>query len=255
GWDAARWLTDARSESSPGFADAYAARIARRAAYEPVAYITGHREFAGRDFLVTPAVLIPRPDTEVLVDAAIARTRACDRPAPLVVDVGTGSGCVAISLAAECPTARVVATDVSPDAIEVARRNAAAIGVSDRVAFRQGSMLAGLADAPDLIVSNPPYIRDADRSTLPPDVAHYEPALALDGGPDGLDAIRLLIASAAALAPGGWLLFEMAFDQETDVRALVASSALEAVDVLPDIEARPRVMVARRTPRPASLAS
>jgi release factor glutamine methyltransferase len=249
GWDAARWLTDQRHSCSAAFAGAYEAWIERRAAHEPVAYITGRREFAGRDFLVTPDVLIPRPDTEVLVEAAIAKVAAHEGRAPLVVDVGTGSGCVALSIAAECPDARVIGTDTSPAALAVARQNALALGLGDRVEFRHGSMLAGLADRPDLIVSNPPYVRETDRADLPPDVVDFEPAVALFSGPDGLDAIRLLVRTAAgALAPNGSLLFEIGFDQQPPVLELLRESAGLAVEsVLADIEARPRVVVARRS--------
>jgi release factor glutamine methyltransferase len=230
----------------------YWGAVARRAAFEPVAYITGHREFYGRDFLVSPAVLVPRPETELIVELALARFP--DRQAGIeIVDVGTGSGCLAVTLACEFPRARLVATDVSLDAIEVARRNAARHGVADRVAFHHASLVAG-ADQADLIVSNPPYVAVGQRPSLPPDVRDHEPAIALFAGEDGLDVIRALIArvgECGALRRGsGWLVFEIGHGQAPEVtRLLRADGRYDDVTVANDLQGIPRTACARRSPR------
>lgn len=248
GWDQARWLTEARAEAPAEFADRLFPLVARRAGHEPIAYITGQREFYGRTFAVSPDVLIPRPDTETVVDAALECLVALPWP-PLVVDVGTGSGCLAITLACERPGIRMVATDTSAAALSVARQNADRLAGPNRIRFREGPLLAGLAETPEAIVSNPPYVRARDRAALPRDVIAFEPAGALFAGPDGLDVIRALIATAASrLASRGWLVTEIGADQEDEVRALVdAQPALSFVRIGRDIEARPRVLVARRT--------
>ena len=248
GWDAARWLIDQRTEAPADFAARLDAWVARRAGHEPVAYIVGEREFFGRPFLVTPAVLIPRPETEVVVTSALERLDEIAHPAPLVVDVGTGSGCLAVTLAAERPAVRVVATDVSAAALAVARENARRLGVSSRVTFREGSLLSGLDERPDLIISNPPYIRETDRATLPADVVEYEPGVALFAGSDGLDVIRALVdAASRRLASGGRLIFEIGADQSEAVGRLVDGTAhLETRAVVADLAARPRVVVAAR---------
>lgn len=248
GWDQARWLADGRAGAPAGFADRLARWVARRARHEPVAYIVGEREFFGRPFRVTPDVLIPRPETELLVSATLDRLTGRTGATPLVVDVGTGSGCVAVSLACELAGVRLVATDVSAAALEIARENARRHSVQNRIDLRAGPLLGGLEETPDVIVSNPPYIRDAERRALPPDVVEYEPHQALFAGPDGLDVIRPLIELAGRrLARGGWLIVEIGAVQDRAVGDLVAASAtLGATDVLVDIELRPRVVVARR---------
>jgi release factor glutamine methyltransferase len=247
GWDQARWLADGRETAPAGFAAHLEAWVARRARREPVAYITGRREFYGRTFLVSPAVLIPRPDTETLVEAALA---CLDRMAAgaLVADVGTGSGCLAVTLAAERPSIRVVATDISAAALDVARENARCLRVSDRIQFREGPLLAGAATPVDLIVSNPPYVREVERETLPADVVAFEPHGALFAGADGLDVIRLLADEASrSLSPGGRLAVEIGHDQADAVRALIdATAGLATQAVVTDIESRPRVVVAAR---------
>ncbi|HSG00088.1 MAG TPA: peptide chain release factor N(5)-glutamine methyltransferase [Vicinamibacterales bacterium] len=246
-WDQARWLTDLTRNAPATFVEALDAATERRARREPVAYIVGRREFFGRDFIVTPAVLIPRPDTEMVVTAALECLE--DLPADaLVVDVGTGSGCLAVSLAAERPAVRVVAIDVSRAALDVARSNAERLGTADRVEFRQASAAQDLGLQPHLIVSNPPYVREAERATLPPDVVDFEPSTALFAGSDGLDVIRDLVAMAdRTLAPGGCLVFEIGWDQAEQARRLVDRAqglALSAIKT--DIESRPRVCVAGR---------
>ncbi len=221
--------------------------VARRATHEPVAYILGRREFFGRDFEVTPAVLIPRPETELIVELALARVP--DRQAPLaIVDVGTGSGCLAITLALEFPRARVVATDVSPDALEVARRNAARHGVESRTEFRLASLLQDVARA-DLVVSNPPYVPIDQRQRLPADVRDFEPATAVFAGPDGLEVIRSLAVQAAAVLPRqtGWLVFEFGWGQAPGVRALIEGmTAYADLAIAQDLQGIPRTACVRR---------
>lgn len=253
-WDAATWLAHHREAASDGFAARLDALIARRARREPVAYLTGAREFYGRRFGVTADVLIPRPETEIVVSAGLAclgdRAPAArrDRPEPRVIDVGTGSGAIAITLACERPTLRLTATDISSEALAVARENARRLNVADRVSFRHGSLLADQLAPWDLIVSNPPYIGRADWATLPPDVRNFEPMLALDGGDDGLAVIRALVAAAAgALAPAGVLVMEIGAGQAAAVRALLDHERVFVqVEVRPDLAGLHRVVIARR---------
>ena len=209
-------------------AASYADLVARRAAGVPVAYLVGRREFFGLDLVVDDRVMIPRPETERLVEASVDALR--DRPDPLVVDVGTGSGAIAIALARMLPRARVLATDVSPGALEVARKNAERCGVAHRIAWAQGAGLEPLASLGidgnvDAVVSNPPYIPTSEIPRLQREVREHEPAVALDGGPDGLRVLREVVAGAARyLAPGGVLALEVAAmqDQAATVAALIA---------------------------------
>jgi release factor glutamine methyltransferase len=251
GWDGATWLTRLGEAAPDDFVAAFPPLIARRAAREPVAYITGQREFYGRSFLVTPDVLIPRPETELLVDTALEHLRT-RRPAPSLVDVGTGSGCLAITLALECPAARVIATDVSAAALGVARRNAARLGVAGRIDFRLGALLGDLDEPVDLVVSNPPYVAAGDRASLAADVREFEPHVALFGGADGLAIVRDLVPLAArALAPGAWLILEIGAGQADAVGAIVRDAGLQAIGVRPDLQGIPRVLVAARLYNPA----
>jgi release factor glutamine methyltransferase len=249
GWTEAEWLSRLRDPAPADLAARLAPLVARRARHEPVAYITGRREFYGRPFLVTPDVLIPRPETELVVEEALTCLHAGPPGAGRVdlLDVGTGSGCLAVTLALEWPPAHVTATDVSPAALDVARQNARRFGVADRVAFRQGPMAAGLSGRVDLVVANPPYVPDGDLPGLSADVADYEPPGALFAGPDGLDVIRGLVPEAARLlAPGGWLVLEIGQGQEPAVRRLVnAARPLSVVRVRADLQRIPRVVVAR----------
>ena len=246
GWSAAEWLVRRHDIAPPDFADRFFALIARRAAREPIAYITGEREFYGRPFTVTPQVLIPRPETELLVEEA--RRCAAEWTAPTILDLGTGSGCIAVTLALECPDARVIATDDSAAALAIARANAVRLGASHRIEFREGAYLAGVSAPIDLLVSNPPYVAEGDRGTLPRDVADYEPAAALFGGADGLDVVRCLVPLAArGLAPAGWLLLEIGQGQDERVREIVAAADGLTLDrIRPDLQGIPRVVVARR---------
>jgi release factor glutamine methyltransferase len=273
GWDAATWLARNHDPAPGDFAARFDAAVERRSRREPVAYITGMREFYGRDFVVTPDVLVPRPETELLIDEALIRlgdlkgslpdlkvrptyeVRPTSGVRPTYVDVGTGSGCIAITLALECPDARVVAIDSSAAALDVARENATRLGAGD-IEFRLGDLLTGL-DAPvDLIVSNPPYVRECDRESLQPEVARFEPAGALFAGPDGLDVVRALVPAAAALlAPRGWLIFEFGNAQDDGVSAILAAvPALDLVAIRPDLQGIPRCVVAQRVDRRSAVA-
>lgn len=220
--------------------------VARRAAGEPVAYILGEREFHGRLFRVTPEVLIPRPETELLVEAALDRLPA-DRPVH-VLDLGTGSGCIALSLALERPLARVTAVDASPAALALARDNAARLGALG-VAFLDGDWYAPLGVKKfDMIVSNPPYVAAGDAHLARGDV-RFEPATALAAGADGLDALRAVIAGAPPhLGADGWLLLEHGYDQEAAVRALLARAGFRQILCLADAAGLPRVSLGRRAP-------
>lgn len=226
------------------------ALVARRSRREPMAYLLEERELYGLPFEVTPEVLIPRPDTELLIDVALELLRGVE--APSIADVGTGSGCVAIVLAKELPTARVEASDTSPGALAVARRNAAKNGVAERVSFLEGDLLsarpAGAAPL-HLVTANLPYIPTAVIPTLEPDVRDFEPRSALDGGPDGLGPIRRLVAQAPAhLRPGGVLALEIGHDQRDRALALLAAAGLEEPTARRDLGGHDRVVFARRRP-------
>jgi release factor glutamine methyltransferase len=229
--------------------------VRRRGDGEPVAHITGEREFHSRAFTVSPDVLIPRPETETLVGLALAEAlrRAPGGEGLRIADVGTGSGCVAVTLAVELPGARVTATDLSEAALRIARSNAARHGVTDRVELVQGSWCAPLAGRCfDVVVANPPYIPTAELAGLARDVRDHEPVLALDGGADGLDAYRALFPSVAGvLAAGGWSAVEI------DTRAAATVTALAVGALGPgtvtathdDLTGRPRVVSMTRASR------
>ncbi len=185
--------------------------VKRHAAGEPVAYLVGQRDFYSQSFRVTSDVLIPRPETELLVVETLDALKQSNVPHPLVIDVGTGSGCIAISIATHAPQARLVAVDISPAALEIARENAATNQVSDRIKFLESDLLAAVPPdlVPEVIVSNPPYVGRSEVGTLAEDVRKYEPDLALFGGDQGDELTSRLIEQAAErLAPGGWLIFE-----------------------------------------------
>ncbi|MBX3372159.1 MAG: peptide chain release factor N(5)-glutamine methyltransferase [Nitrospira sp.] len=195
--------------------------VERRANREPLQYVLGTQEFCGRDFFVTPSVLVPRPESVLLVEEAVRRCVQISDAT--LVDVGTGSGCLAVSVASALPTARVLAIDASTDALVVARNNMARHGLEARITCFQGDLLApigqeGLANQVEVILSNPPYIPDGDIETLQPEVRDFEPRLALAGGRDGMDVHRCLITQAAAyLKPGGALLMEVGIGQAAAV--------------------------------------
>jgi release factor glutamine methyltransferase len=224
----------------------YRTLIARRAKREPVAYLTGHKEFFGLDFAVTRGVLIPRPETERLVEIALQILETGVRSeATAIADVGTGSGAIAIALATHVPTAHVIATDVSATALTIARHNAIRHGVAGRVECLQGDLLVPLKGPFHLIVANLPYLSQADLAAAPPEVARWEPCLALEGGPDGLAAIRRLLATAASrLHPAGALLAEIGAGQGAGVFALADQYFPRAtVEIAQDYAGLDRVLV------------
>jgi release factor glutamine methyltransferase len=244
--DRATLLTRARDPLPSAFDRLFRALIARRVAREPVAYIVGHREFWGLEFDVTPAVLIPRPETELVVEEALASLPRRDTVRH-IIDVGTGSGCLAVTLAVEFPPARVTATDTSHEALAVAYRNADRHNVIGRITFVQADVLQEVTGPADLIVSNPPYVPACDAATLQPEVARYEPSSALYGGPDGLEVIRRLVGSARQhLAAGGWLIIEFGFGQEAAVREAARAAGWNVARIRSDLQGIPRVAVLRR---------
>lgn len=223
--------------------------VRRRAEGSPVAYLVGRKEFYLLPFEVSPAVLIPRPESEFVVADFLEQLKAIESVRG--VDVGTGSGCLAIACASVHPGARFVAIDISESALEVARKNAARHGVADRIEFRQGDRLGPvLGEGPfDAIVSNPPYIPTADIETLEPGVRDYEPRLALDGGPDGLAVVRGIVEQAEGLLkPGGHIILEIGTAQEGPVRELIAAHpALVLAPTIHDHAGHPRVIRATRS--------
>jgi release factor glutamine methyltransferase len=244
GWDRTRLVTSWREPPPEGFGSRFDPLVARRERREPISQILGHREFWGLEFEVTSDVLTPRPETEGIIEAALEHCGRVD----LIYDMGTGSGCLAIALALEFPGARVVATEIVPAALDVARRNADRHGVSGRLLFLHAETLPP-GNRADLIVSNPPYIPDGDRDSLPPEVRVFEPPEALFAGADGLALIRLLVEDApGALADDGLLIFECGVGQDGAVREMIARAArLELVEIRPDLAGVPRIVVSRRT--------
>lgn len=240
----------ARSTEVAAEADRAAFRelITRRIDGWPVAYLTGVKEFYLLKFEVSPAVLIPRPETETLVLEALRLLKPLR--APTVLDLGTGSGCIAVSIAHQKADARVAAVDISPDALDLAKRNAAKHGVAERIDFRQGDLFAAVpaGSAFDLIASNPPYVTPTELAGLAPDVRDHEPRLALDGGPDGLAFYRRIAASVGShLQPGGRVLVEIGATQNDAVRGLFTErTELEVEATLKDAAGLPRVVVAKR---------
>jgi release factor glutamine methyltransferase len=219
--------------------------LRRRGRGEPIAHLTGRREFYGRSFRVTPAVLIPRPETETLVERALKVAR--EQGGELrIADLGTGSGCLACTLAAELPGATVIASDLSAAALAVAAENAEALGVAGRVLFVEGGWAEGLVAGLDLVVSNPPYVTSAEMEELPRDVT-FEPRLALDGGADGLDAYRDLLLAAAERAPGVcWMGLEVDSRRAAAVTELARGIWPEAgIVIVQDLAHRPRVVEIR----------
>ncbi len=248
-WTLADWLTRSATEAPADFAATLDALVARRAHHEPVAYLLGEKEFYGRAYRLTSHTLIPRPETEGLVDAALAwlhgRAEGASRPAH-VVDVGTGSGCIAVTLALEAASlgAVISATDISADALDTARENAHRLGAGT-VHFHQGHLLADVALPVDLIVSNPPYVPSRDRQSMQPDVADYEPPTALFGGDDGLDVIRQLIPEARrGLAAEGALIMEVGIGQADAIAGLLEAAGFAGVTRHADLQGIPRVIVA-----------
>jgi release factor glutamine methyltransferase len=245
GWDRGSLIARSRDPEPGGFFARLDALVARRAAREPVAQIVSAREFWGLDFEVTRDVLIPRPETEVIVEEALVFARA--HPCHHVVDVGTGSGCLAVSIARELPHVRVAAIDASDAALAVAHRNAERHGVRDRMTFHHGDLLQDLTEPADLIVANPPYVPDSEAAHLQEDVVRYEPHMALFGGPTGLEVVERLFNEAADhLAKGGRLIVEFGFGQSEPVRRLAESTGWQVVRVREDLQSIPRTIVLAR---------
>jgi release factor glutamine methyltransferase len=251
GWEAERFFADAQAPAPAGFAERFEGLVARREAREPLPYLTGRREFWNLTLEVTPAVLIPRPETELIVETALELFP--DPAAPVrIADACTGSGCLAIALAIERPRASVVATDLSAAALDVARRNFQRHGVADRVVAVETDVLEAVRGTFDLIVANPPYVSEGARPALQPEVRDYEPSIALYGGGDGLAIMRRLVVQAVPrLEPGGVLLFECGFWQNGEVSELIAATpGLTMADFKLDLRGVPRTAVARRATTP-----
>jgi release factor glutamine methyltransferase len=230
----------------------YDEALARRATGVPAQYITGHQEFWGLDFIVSPAVLIPRPETEHVVETVLelAKPTMVERRAPSpvrIVDVGTGSGAIALALAKELPSAEIHATDISPEALEFARANAARHELTSRIQFHRADLLGGLLPSSfDIVVSNPPYVRDSEEESVQLEVRKFEPRNAVFAGPTGLEVIELLIPQAReALRPGGWLVFEISGTIADRVRSRL--SAWDDVAIRNDLQGIARVAIARKT--------
>jgi release factor glutamine methyltransferase len=244
GRDRAFLLTHPDTQLSVDQQGLYEGWLRRRAAHEPIQYILGEQEFFGLRFEVTPDVLIPRPETEHLVEALLERVPH-DRPLR-VVDVGTGSGAIAVSLAHALPHAEVTGLDISEPALAVARRNTETHGVADRVRFLKSDLLSAVADERfDAVVSNPPYVAEADRESLESQVRDFEPAVALFGGPSGIEIYERLVPQAHdVLESGGWLLMEMGMGQRKALSRLL--SGWDDVSFVDDLQRIPRVACARR---------
>ena len=248
-WDRATWVARQAEAPPAWFANRFSEFVARRLRREPVAYIRGRQEFYGREFVVSPAVLIPRPETELIVDEALLLLPALGASRSLtVIDIGTGCGCLAATLALEYPHARYVATDVSMAALDVARTNAERLSAAERIDFVPGSYFAEQQGPFNLVVTNPPYVAERERSTLPPEVAEYEPAAALFGGSDGMRHVREIVRQAAeVLDDDGSLVMEIGYGQLEGVAAVAESTGhLALVRSRADLQGIPRVAVIRR---------
>jgi release factor glutamine methyltransferase len=227
--------------------DRYDEVIRERARGCPTQYITGHQEFWGLDLLVSPAVLIPRPETEHLVETVLELVKQGEPEQKLrLIDVGTGSGCIALALAGELPQAEIHACDLSDEALEMARANAARLGLENRIAFRKSDLLSAYAgETFDFVVSNPPYVGESEADKVQRQVREFEPKVAVFSGQEGMDIYRRLIPEGKkVLKPGGWFAAEIAFSAESKVRELLAG--WDEVQVTPDLQGIPRVIAARR---------
>ncbi|MHB9036810.1 MAG: peptide chain release factor N(5)-glutamine methyltransferase [Armatimonadota bacterium] len=229
--------------------DMFLSLVDKRASHHPLAYILGHREFYGLDIEVSPGVLIPRQETEILVESIISRLNALAFE-PIIADIGTGSGAIAIAIAASMPSAKIYATEISPEALKVARRNIENHLLSDRLTLLEGDMLDPLKNLGiefDAIVSNPPYIPSAEIETLQPEVAVYEPRGALDGGPDGLDAYRRLFPDALGLLrESGFVAVEVGMGEADAVKEIARAAGYREIDIIRDFAGIERVVVACR---------
>jgi len=248
GWSAERFITSAHDSEPPDFATRYEALVARRLRREPLAYIVGQQEFWGLPFEVSPAVLIPRSETELIVEVVLERFPQVNEIVT-VADLCTGSGNVAVAIATERPAARITATDISQVALDVARQNARRLGVAGRIDFRCTDLLDGLQGPFDVITCNPPYVAERDRPGLQPEVRDHEPDVALFGGSDGFHLVERLVRDAAGyLRPRGHLLFEFGLGQDERVEALVADTAgLRLVELRRDLQGIARTAVVERS--------
>jgi len=238
----------------------YDAALAQRSRGVPAQYITGHQEFWGMDLIVSPAVLIPRPETEHVIETVLELQASDSRPQTpdarnaevrgprsevRLVDVGTGSGCIALALVKELPTAEIHATDISPAALEIARANAARYQLEKRIHFHNSDLLEGLPGRFDMIVSNPPYVGESEEDTVQLEVRKFEPRTAVFAGPAGTEVIERLIPQArAALRSGGWLVMEISGTIAEKTKKLL--EGWEDVEIKPDLQSIPRVVQARR---------
>ena len=243
------YLEPARQLGPDGVAR-YRDLLARRAAHEPLQYLVGFEDFHGHRLVVTPDVLIPRPETEGLVEWAVQVL--APHAAPRAADVGTGSGAIACALASRLPGVRVLATDRSPAALAVASDNVARLGLGDRIGLLAGDLLAPVGRGIlDVVVANPPYIASAAIASLPLEVRGFEPRAALDGGPDGLTVLRRLVAEApAALGQGGWLIMEIGEDQAGAMAAILGAAGFDRIEVRRDLRGAERYIAGQWT-RPA----
>jgi len=236
------WTYEVSDERSEAWFDL----INRRAAGEPLQYITGEQYFMGHRFIVSPSVLIPRPETELLAEKAIDFLNGPKS----VLDLCTGSGVLAISIAKACPRARIAASDVSEEALVVAKKNAAALGVSGRIDFTRGDLFSGFRGGSfgkkfDLIVTNPPYIKTGDFENLSREIRDHEPAMALDGGADGLDFYRRIAADARAyMRPGARVMAEIGADQGDDIAALFYETGFTNIKIIQDYSSLDRILIA-----------
>lgn len=249
GRDATYLIAHAERELAASDVARYRGFIERRAAGEPLQYITGRQEFFNLDFTVTPDVLIPRPETELLVETALELMLETNEP-PFICDVGTGTGCIAISILHERPRARGVALDISPAALKVAAQNAARHGVRERLSFVASDCLDALAAAHtgfSLIVSNPPYVTETAYDGLQREVREHEPRAALTPGGDGLGMIRRLLADAPRfLSTGGHMLLEIGFDQHEAVRQIIDANVWTLLKIHKDLQGIPRTVALRK---------
>ncbi|HEY7923353.1 MAG TPA: peptide chain release factor N(5)-glutamine methyltransferase [Vicinamibacteria bacterium] len=248
-WDRATLVASPEASPSAEHAAEFRRLVRERARRIPLQHLTGTQAFWKQELRVTPDVLIPRPETELLVEAALELLRGAARP--VIADVGTGSGCIALALAAERADAELHATDVSEAALAVARDNERRLGLEGRVAWQLGDLLEPVAAAvwgrTDLVVSNPPYVDEAERDSLAPEVRDHEPALALFPPGDALSVYRRLVPAAAeVLKPGGVLVVEIAPALDRAVAGLLEAAGFEGIEVRPDLAARPRAVLGRR---------
>ena len=242
------WLLGHGEDEAPAdIQDSFATTIVRRQAGEPIQYITGEAEFFGLPFAVSPGVLIPRPETEHLVEEVIRL--ACAFTEPRIADIGSGSGAIAVALAHSLPQTQIVATDTSPKALAIAKQNAIRNQVQGRIEFFEGDLLAPLAGQSfHIIASNPPYIPLSDLNSLSVEVREHEPHAALFAGDDGLSIYRRLIPEARKLlVPGGWLVMEIGYGQQPAIEELMPESKYGSVHFIADYQGIPRVAVGQRT--------